>query len=319
MITTGSADERGLPRVMVDNVVRGWGEPGRQWLGELPRLLTEIADAWQLRPGAPFPLSFNYVCPAVLADGTPAVLKLGVPGSPLLDREAAALTVWGGRGAARVLDRDTTRGALLLQQAVPGTRLRDLVPGRDEEATAAIVAVLRDLHAAPVPEPPSPLPTVETYRSAFAQHLRRDPSGRRLPRRWVQAADRLFAELGADAPRRAVLHGDLHHDNVLAAGDAPGGWLAIDPHGVIGDPGFEIAPVLYNPDPDRADAGLLRLVPARVEQLADGLGLPLDRAQAWGFAGCVLSAVWNAPDGEADGGRELAVAGVLAPAVLGGD
>lgn len=319
MITTGATDDRGLPRMLVENVVRGWGEAGRRWLDELPRLLIEIADAWRLSVDPPYPLSFNYVCPAVRADGTPAVLKLGVPGSPLLEREMAALAVWNGRGAAQVLDHDTTRGALLLQRAVPGTRLRELVPGRDEEATAAIVAVLRDLHAAPVPGPGSPLPALETYRSAFAGHLGHDPDGRLLPRRWVQAADRLFAELCSDAPLRAVLHGDLHHDNVLVADDAPGGWLAIDPHGVVGDPGFEIAPVLYNPDPDHVDPDLLHLVPARVEQLADGLDLPLDRARAWGFVGCVLSAVWNCEDGAGPGGRELAVAELLAPAVLGPD
>ena len=31
-----------------------------------------------------------------------------------------------------------------------------------------------------------------------------------------------------------MLHGDLHHDNVLTADREP--WLAIDPHGVLGDP-----------------------------------------------------------------------------------
>lgn len=317
MGTADNDDRPALPPALVDNVVRAWGPAGRRWLADLPGLLAAIADAWQLRLAPPYPLSFNYVCPADRADGTPAVLKVGVTGSALLDREAAALAAWNGHGAARLLGRDPHRGALLLQRATPGTRVRDLVPDRDGEATAAIVGVLRRLHRAAVPVGPTPLPDLETYRSAFADHRRADPHGQLVLRRWVQAADRLFADLCADPPRRAVLHGDAHHDNVLATGPGPDDWVAIDPHGVIGDPGFEIAPVLYNPEPEDTDPDLLRLVPARIEQLADGLDVPLDRARAWGFAGCLLSAVWNAEDGTTvHDSRELAVAALLAPDVL---
>ncbi|WP_254716731.1 aminoglycoside phosphotransferase family protein [Actinomadura sp. WMMB 499] len=114
----------------------------------------------------------------------------------------------------------------------------------------------------------------------------------------------------ADSGERFVLHGDLHHDNVLRGGREP--WLAIDPHGLVGDRGYEIGPVLYNPDPDVRDERLLGLVPARVERLADGLGMPVERAVAWGFASCVLSEVWEAQGGE-PGGRALDVARLLLP------
>ena len=43
-----------------------------------------------------------------------------------------------------------------------------------------------------------------------------------------------------------VLHGDLHHDNVLRHGD---GWVVIDPHGYVGDAAVEPATMLYNPIP----------------------------------------------------------------------
>jgi streptomycin 6-kinase len=41
---------------------------------------------------------------------------------------------------------------------------------------------------------------------------------------------------------------------------------------------------------------LTALVPARVEQLADAVGVPVERVVAWGFVACVLSDVWNAED-----------------------
>jgi streptomycin 6-kinase len=105
-----------------------------------------------------------------------------------------------------------------------------------------------------------------------------------------------------------VVHGDLHHDNVLRSGRA--GWLAIDPHGWVGDPGFDAGPLLYNPDPGRAADDLLAPVSRRVEQLADGMDVPDERVVRWGFVAAMLSEVWSAEDGEA-GGRPLAVARLL--------
>ncbi|HEY0452046.1 aminoglycoside phosphotransferase family protein [Actinophytocola sp.] len=295
-----------VPPALRRNVLESWGAAGERWLGELPGLLDAVVDAWSLVVEAPYVLSFNWVAAVRRADGSPAVLKLGVPSSEHLAEEAAALTSFAGAGAVRLLDRDAGRGALLLERAHPGTMLRDLVPARDEEATAVAVGILRRLHVEPAAG--GPLPDLVRYGGAFRRLPREHPL---LPRRLVDRADRLFDELCATAPARVVLHGDLHHGNILRAGREP--WLAIDPHGVIGDPGYELAPLLYNPDPRHRDDGLLALVPARLEQLADGLGIPLDRAVAWGFVGSVLSEVWTAEGGGTPGGRPLDVARLLEP------
>lgn len=187
-----------------------------------------------------------------------------------------------------------------------GTRAmaRELVPSHDPEATAATIGVLRRLHAADVVEG---LPDVATLGQDFARHLGTDAGRDVLPRAFVRRAAQLLDDPCASAPRRVVLHGDLHHDNVLRGGD---GWVAIDPHGMVGDPGFDIGPLLYNPDTERPD-DLLALVPLRVEQLADGLDLPLDRAVTWGFVAAVLSEVWDAGSDDYAGGPVLAVAELL--------
>ena len=43
-----------------------------------------------------------------------------------------------------------------------------------------------------------------------------------------------------------MLHGDLHHDNVLDFGER--GWLAIDPKRLLGERGFDFANIFTNPD-----------------------------------------------------------------------
>lgn len=296
--------EFGVPPQLARNVVTVWGDRGRRWLTDLPALRDAVAQTWQLRLRAPYPLSYHWVAAATAADGTPVVVKLGVPGAEHLAAEAAALEAFGGRGAVRLLAKDLGRGALLLERARPGTQARDLVPARDDQATAALVAAMRRLH---VPPPPGcRLPPLAGYAASFADYLRTHPADWPLPRAAVERASRLFDELCASAPSPVLLHGDLHHDNLLRAEREP--WLAIDPHGLVGDPGFDAGPLLYNPDPDDRDEGVLALVPARIEQVADALGMPVDRVRAWGYTAAVLSEVWTVEDGGPARTRALDVA-----------
>jgi streptomycin 6-kinase len=298
-----------IPPRLERNVVQTWGAAGERWLADLPTLVAAVASDWELDVGAPFALTYHWVAAATRADGTAAVLKVGLPEPGHLAVEAAALDAYRGRGAVRLLAHDARRGALLLERAEPGVPATVLVPHRDAEATAAAIAVLQRLHR---PAPPGcPLPDLADQSASFSDHLRDHPGEGPLPRHLVERAGRLFDELCATAPRQVVLHGDLHHENILSATREP--WLAIDPHGAVGDPGYDLGALLDNPHPHRRDDALLALVPARLEQLADGLGLPAERVVAWGFVKAVLSEVWTAADGGTPGSRALDVAQWLLP------
>jgi streptomycin 6-kinase len=297
-----------IPPALARNVVGSWADDGAQWLAKLPVVLDEVARDWGLTVGAPYLLSFHWVTSVTRADGSAAVLKLGVPAGHLAD-QAQALQGFGGQGAVRLLAHDPERGALLLERADPGNPAADLVPDDDAEATAALIGVGRRLHR--VPPPGCTLPDLREEGESFREHLRRFPGDDPLPRHLVDHASALFDELCASAPEHLMLHGDLHHDNVLRAEREP--WLAIDPFGVVGDPGYDCGAMLYNPDPPRRDDELLALVPARIEQLADGFGIPIDRVVAWGFVMGVLSEVWTVQGNGTPGSRALDVATLLYP------
>lgn len=298
-----------LPSALRRNVVGAWGAAGERWLAELPRVAASLARDWELELGAPFALSYHWVVAATCADGSPAVLKLGVPGEEHLAHEAAALQAFDGRGAVRLLALDPERGGLLLERAAPGGAVTALVPERDEAATATVAGLARRLHRPPPPG--CALPELASSGEAFGDHLLTHRGDDPLPRRLVERAATLCEELCATAARRVVLHGDLHHDNVLSATREP--WLAIDPRGLIGDPGYDAGALLYNPDPDRHEHALLDLVQPRVEQLAAGFGLPRERIVAWGFVQAVLSEVWTVQDRGAPRTRALDVALRLEP------
>ncbi|BEL12553.1 aminoglycoside phosphotransferase family protein [Actinoplanes sichuanensis] len=291
------------------NVEQTWGAAGRAWLSELPGLADRLMTEWELSPVGPLPLSMNWVGRVRRADGTAAVLKLGVPASGHLADEATALECFGGRAAIRVLARDDERGALLLEEARPGTPATSLTPTDDPAATAVLIEVIRRLHR-PAPDGVA-LPELSGRIASFRNHLRRFPGDDPLPRHLVERAAGLFEELCASATGRVVLHGDLHHDNVLAAERER--WLAIDPHGVVGDPGYEVGAMLYNPDPHAPGDTVLNAVEARIEQLADGLGMPRERVLAWGFVQAVLSEVWSCEGDGMVSGRPLRLARRLLP------
>ncbi len=108
-----------------------------------------------------------------------------------------------------------------------------------------------------------------------------------------------------------LLHGDLHHDNILAAEREP--WLAIDPKGIVGEPAYEVGALLRNPLPGllaRPEPG--RVLARRIEQLAAELGFDRARIRGWALAQAVLSAWWSYED-HGDGWREtIACAELLA-------
>lgn len=264
-------------------------DPG--WLHALPRLLDELAARWSLKLGPAFPaVAYNYVAPATRADGTPAVLKL----SRYLDdtaNEIAALRLWNGNGAARLLEADPDMGALLVERLEPGTMLDTVAEADDEGATVIAAGVLRRLWR-PAPAHHG-LRRLDSWLAAYDRNrdaLSRGAGG--FPAARFRRADAIRRELLASTEAPVVLHGDLHHFNVLR--DERAGWLAIDPKGLLGDRHFDICQFLRNPMPRGVPPAVNR---RRLDIFCAELGLDRERAKAWCFVHAILDACWNFEDG----------------------
>jgi streptomycin 6-kinase len=253
----------------------------------------------------PFPnLTYNYVAPVTRADGTPAVLKVGFPDREFFT-EAAALRVFDGYGAVRLLEADLDRYCTLLERLEPGTPLLSF--SDDEKATSIAASVMRQLWRPP-PEN-HPLFTIERWsRDLFTVRDRFGGTTGPFPEWMIDRAQSLLRELMASSADPVVLHGDLHHDNVLAAQREP--WLAIDPKGLVGEPAYETGSWLRNWLPDLlAQPNPRAILARRIDQFADELGFDSDRIRDWAFAQAVLSQVW-ASEEDADV-RDLEIAHLL--------
>ena len=281
-----------LPALFRRTIHELYGERGDAWLASLPELLADCARRWSLTLAPPFPnLSYNYVVPAVRAGGAEVVLKAGPPNRELLT-EIAALRVYDGRGSAHLLDADPAWGVLLLERLRPGVPLTAVTD--DEAATLIAAQVMRQLWR---PAPPDhPFPTVAGWAAGLLR-LRQTFAGGvgPFPADLVAVAESLFAELLSSMADPVLLHGDLHHDNILQAQRQP--WLALDPKGVIGEPAYELGALLRNPLPQLlAHPQPARVLARRVDLLAEFFGLARERIVGWGVAQAVLSAWWSYED-----------------------
>jgi streptomycin 6-kinase len=106
-----------------------------------------------------------------------------------------------------------------------------------------------------------------------------------------------------------LLHGDLHHDNILTATRQT--WLAIDPKGIVGEPAYETGPLLLNMF-SKEDPQAEKVLARGIAQLSEELGLDQQRIHGWALSRAVLSAIWDLEDTGQGGEEAIACAETLA-------
>ena len=232
-------------------------EDARPHLGDAERLrkvAEEAAGRWGLTLGPPFETgTVSYVAPA-----GDAVVKVIWDGDDESLHEPEALELWDGDGAVRLLARHG--GALLERRALPGFDLSALA--EENATTVAVELAVRLWRPAQAPFRPV-LPSVRAWLD------RAERQGGEL----VPLARELLAEFepGADW----VVHGDLHHHNILRDGDR---YVAIDPKPYLAEREYDVPSFLWNPVGNRLqDPDLLE---RRIAAFANA-GLSARRIRAW--------------------------------------
>lgn len=301
--------EMNLSAYFLRTIQDTFGDNGSVWLAELPTIIAACEERWSLMVEAPFPnLSYNFAAPARKEDGSELVVKIGVP-RPEISREIEALRKYDGQGSVRLVEAVPEQGILLLERLRPGKMLAALCPDDDEEATRIAARVMRQLWRPVGPE--HPFKMIDSWFEGLAR-LRREFSGGcgPFPVQLVETAESLYTELSQSAGEPVLLHGDLHHYNILSAARAP--WLAIDPKGIAGEAAYEAGALLRNPLDVTSWPDLWQTLGLRVAILAEMLDFDPRRIAGWGIAQAVLSAWWSFEDNDSEWWRVLPIAEALA-------
>jgi streptomycin 6-kinase len=187
--------------------------------------LDAAARAWGLDDVAPLPDGHVALVCAATRAGRPVVVKVQPRGErvhPALTAEGDALAFWQPTGAVvPLLGRRDGGTTLLLARLRPGAAASALPP---HQRLAVLGGLAWRLHAAGAP--PATIPEVAARTAGWRPALAAEPGA-------LAELDRLEATSGAPV----LLHGDLHGGNAL---DDGGTWRVIDPHGLRGDPHFEV-------------------------------------------------------------------------------
>ncbi len=292
-----------FPEKFVQIVSETYKDAGERWLSDLPRIVGDIAENWSLQVERHFPnLSYNFVAPCVCADGTKAVLKIGfcAEKSEIFD-EARLLNNFDGKGAVKLLKFDENRCALLLERLIPGKNLLEICsPNDNARATRIAIDAMRKFwQTSPANHD---YPMLENWFDGLSR-----TENTIFPQQFARKARTCFEELNSSSEQKFVLHGDLHHENILSATREP--FLIIDPKGIIGDIGYETSVFLNNQAHwIWSQPNLEERLNTCVRQFSEAFEIPTQNLRKWAFAQKVLSAWWTFGDGGKDWREELKMA-----------
>jgi len=270
-----------------------YNDEGKEWLDSLPDITAKIANEHNLSGLTPVNnMTFNYVASGYQND-TPIILKIGM-NSKALAKEASCLKAFAKHAVAEVIANDNNM--IIMQRAVPGSTLKDHFPDNDIDATKILCASIKELHKASIPEGHNFYHLSELFKT-LDQKLA-------IPDEILTKAKHLRDDLLKSTTKEVLLHGDLHHDNILKNGD---GWLVIDPKGFIGDPAFEPAAYLCNPIPEllqenhtpptpRLRRTSAEIIENRINICSAELDIDYRRIADWLYAKSVLCWAWSLED-----------------------
>jgi streptomycin 6-kinase len=291
-----------LNSTFVSNIRDLYGEEGETWINNLSSHLTHLSEKWNFRfLNVMSNLTYNFVgLVEVMPTGERAIIKMG-PRRKNIAAEVQWLQCFN-KGVPKIYWHDDEHHAYLMECLAPGNSLKTLVKaGQDNSATRLLCHTIRDLQSHQQKKPDFPhLSELAESLSSLKNHL---------DDKMLSKAESLFHELTTDRVQDVLLHGDLHHDNVLSSDTT---WKVIDPHGYVGDPAFEVGAMIFNPrDCFPKEKSASQIIERRLKILAEELPFDAKRIKAWAYCRTVLSIAWTFEDYKTLPAFEIEIASVI--------
>ena len=294
------------------------GDVGLHWLSDLPSLVHDLAERWRIMVGEPMSGgSEGLVLPAERADGSKAILKVGIPGISYLANEANVLRLADGRGYPALIAHDDAHNAILLERL--GSPLAE--QGKSEAQQIEIICQTLQEAWVPLAHDHGLLTGAEKAR-LLAKFI--DETWRELGQPCLPATkDQVLAfaverEAAYDPAHCVLVHGDAHAFNTLQQlqpVEAGSGYKFIDPDGLFAEPAFDLAIPMRDWSAELLAGDAVRLGQTRCQLLADLTGLEERAIWQWGSMERVSTGLYLMQIGLTKLGLEsLAVADIWARA-----
>ncbi|MBB2945343.1 streptomycin 6-kinase [Actinoplanes lutulentus] len=263
-------DQFVVPAAVLANVRRRWPETAESWAAQVPVQFRAICERYQAIPREVLSARYGFV---VAVDATDGPLVIRSSPDPHGRDQAAVSVALANLGTAPPVHEafSDERGTwTVLDRVLPGTPLSQVDP-----ATVDPKALFAPLAAMAAQPPASPdLPSILDW---LRDRLENDDLADLRPGTAVAPASERRAALAqlTDLARDhtpALCHGDASSGNILARGRR--GWMLIDPRGMTGEHGYDVAVLALRVSVVRSSPGLVSLI-------ADLTRVDSDRLRAW--------------------------------------
>ena len=276
-----------IPEYFSASIHRFFGDQGDKWFSQIGKLLEKCVYKWNLRNCLIADnLSVNLICYAESPEYGPVVLKIGFP-HPEFYSELAALSLYRGRNVCALYDADPELGAMLIERVLPGYNLKVLED--KEERLRIALDVIPNL---PMPIEPHPsIPAFSDWIDRAFTRARKEKKVNPEMLYYLDQTEKLFYEVTAQEPVNMLLHGDLHHENILYS--ETGKWVVIDPKGVTGILSLEAGRYILNAMWYIEDAQKPQVLAEMVCAFAEAFHRPRRTIAICALVDCVLSRTWT--------------------------
>ena len=293
-------------------ITEEFGDSGKAWVANYPELLNECIRRWHLTPlgMADEGLPINVIIFCEDDKDRPVVLKLGHP-HPEQKTEITALRAYAGRNIVGLIDSEDKSGAFLMERILPGNKFRD--SGHEMRRSTIPIQLFETLPLEAIAV--DGLPSFDDWLLRAFREFRESPNHDVEYLEYIELAESLYSKLCSDHPRKYLLHGDLHHENILL--DEERGWIAIDPKGVIGPRLMECGRYLHNVMQDEipgisdiddaGDSQLLEIFETRFKTFSEMLRADYWDIVASAYIDLVLSSCWSINSGQVVGYNRIRV------------
>lgn len=275
------------------NNVNLFGQAGKIWISNLPKIIDTLAIKWELSSIEPVTnMTWNYVAKANSKLHGAVCIKSSIDKKLIAD-EIKALKHFSGPNVVKILDYDKESNALLLQQAIPGKSLKNIYPNNEKLVIANYADVIKGLNFA-TNQNHNAFKHVRDWLKVFDRIDKNQ-----LEEGLVDKAIKISNNLLARGDKEFVLHGDLHLDNIILDG---ANWITIDPKGIVGPIEFEIACFDFiDNDEISQELDIPQLFLERSRLLSHALKLNHSMLVDWVFVRLVLGTCWMIEDNNKDG------------------
>jgi streptomycin 6-kinase len=206
------------------------------------------------------------------------------------NNEVKTLKHFDGKYCVKLIDYNKELNACLLEYVSPGTTLKTKFPKHDTEAIEITANLIKKLQEKPlISENLDKFKTIYDFLDQFS-----DFKSKQIPKEILVKAEKIISNLYEAEISLKLLHGDLHHENILLNNDE---WIAIDPKGVFGPIEFEIGRFIINPIPELTEQpNAKKIIGNRINKFCQIFELEKQDLENWTFINIILSAYWAEQD-----------------------